>query len=460
VDDERNALTLNQLDRRPIQSVSSMIERFQAHDATVGVIGLGYVGLPLACTVAKKGFSVLGFDIDVMKVDQINAGNSYISHIDGKEISDLRLTGRFAATGDFSRITEVDAIILCVPTPLTRQREPDLTFVVQTTESIAPYLRHGQLIVLESTTYPGTSRDVLKPILERSGLRSGQDFFLAYSPEREDPGNVEFSTSAIPKVVGGDGTDALRLARAFYDEVVTHTVPVSSLEAAEAVKLTENIFRSVNIALVNELKTVFEAMGIDVWEVIEAAKTKPFGYMPFYPGPGLGGHCIPIDPFYLTWKAREFGVVTRFIELAGEINTAMPHRVVDRTIEALNERAGRASRGARILILGVAYKKNVEDTRESPAFKIMELLEKRGAEVSFHDPMVPEIPPSREHADYAGKRSVPFTEAVVASFDAAVICTDHDAVDYRRLVEWSRLVVDTRNVCTRHGLTGAHVLKA
>jgi len=315
-------------------------------------------------------------------------------------------------------------------------------------------------VVLESTTYPGTSRDVMRPILERCGLRSGRDFFLAYSPEREDPGNEKFATASIPKVVGGDGPDALRLACALYDEVVTHTVPVSSLEAAEAVKLTENIFRSVNIALVNELKTVFEAMDIDVWEVIEAAKTKPFGYMPFYPGPGLGGHCIPIDPFYLTWKAREYGIATRFIELAGEVNTAMPQRVVDRTIEAMNERAARAPKGSRILIVGVAYKKNVDDTRESPTFKVMELLEKRGAHVSFHDPMVDEIPLSREHAEFAGRRSVPLSAEELAKFDAAIICTDHDGVDYRRLVDGCRLIVDTRNVCAKQGVQGDNVVKA
>jgi UDP-N-acetyl-D-glucosamine dehydrogenase len=440
--------------------VSSIVESFKTHTATIGIIGLGYVGLPLACTVAKKGFSVLGFDIDATKVVQINDGQSYITHIDGGDIAQLTRAGRLAATCDFSRLAEVEAIILCVPTPLTRQREPDLTFVIQTTESIAPHLQRGQLIVLESTTYPGTSRDVLRPILERGGLRSGKDFFLAYSPEREDPGNAHFSTAAIPKVVGGDGPDALRLACALYDEVVTHTVPVTSLEAAEAVKLTENIFRSVNIALVNELKTVFEAMGIDVWEVIDAAKTKPFGYMPFYPGPGLGGHCIPIDPFYLTWKAREYGIATRFIELAGEVNTAMPQRVVDRAIEALNERAARAPKGSRILVAGVAYKKNVDDTRESPAFKIMELLERRGAKVSFHDPMVAEIPHSREHEEFAGRRSVALTEEAVSKFDAVIICTDHDDVDYRRLVGWSRLVIDTRNVCAKHGLNGGKVVKA
>ena len=440
--------------------VSSLIEAFKAHTATIGIIGLGYVGLPLACTVAKKGFSVLGFDIDASKVARLNEGQSYINHINAADVPQLRRDGRLAATGDFSRLAEVDAIILCVPTPLTRQRDPDLTFVVQTTEAIARHLQRGQLIVLESTTYPGTSRDVMRPILERGQLRSGRDFFLAYSPEREDPGNAHFSTAAIPKVVGGDGRDALKLACAFYDEVVTHTVPVSSLEAAEAVKLTENIFRSVNIALVNELKTVFDAMGIDVWEVIEAAKTKPFGYMPFYPGPGLGGHCIPIDPFYLTWKAREYGIATRFIELAGEVNTAMPQRVVDRTIEALNERAARAPKGSCILIVGVAYKKNIDDTRESPAFRIMDLLEKRGATVSFHDPMVAEIPRCRDHAEFAGRRSVPLTKAALSKFDAAIICTDHDNVDYRRLIEWSRLIVDTRNVCAKHGLKGTNVVKA
>jgi UDP-N-acetyl-D-glucosamine dehydrogenase len=458
--EEVGALARHQVDRTSPEPVSSIVDRFRAHQATIGIIGLGYVGLPLACTIARKGFSVLGVDIDLAKVDQINAGTSYIGHISGDEIAEMRKTGRFAATGDFSRLGEVDAIILCVPTPLTKHREPDLTFVTRTTESIAPHLRRGQLVVLESTTYPGTTRDVLRPILERGGMRSGRDFFLAYSPEREDPGNAQFSTAAIPKVVGGEGPDALQLACALYDEVVSRTVPVSSLEAAEAVKLTENIFRSVNIALANELKTVFDSMGIDVWEVIEAAKTKPFGYMPFYPGPGLGGHCIPIDPFYLTWKAREYGVVTRFIELAGEINTAMPQRVVDRTIEALNERQRKASKGARVLVVGIAYKKNVDDTRESPAFKIIELLEKRGAEVSFYDPIVAEIMPSREHPEFAGRRSINFTEAAISGFDAAVVCTDHDTIDYRRLVDWSRLVVDTRNVCARHGIAADHVIKA
>jgi UDP-N-acetyl-D-glucosamine dehydrogenase len=440
--------------------VDTLEARFRARTATIGIIGLGYVGLPLLRTAAERGFAALGFDIDRAKVDTLNAGGSYLRHISPASIAAARQTGRLAATDDFSRLGEVDAIVLCVPTPLTRQREPDLGFIVSTTETIAPHLRPGHLVVLESTTWPGTTREVMQPILERGGLRSGRDFFLAYSPEREDPGNADFATGDIPKVVGGDGPDALRLALALYDGVVARTVPVTSLEAAEAVKLTENIFRSVNIALANELKIVFEAMGIDVWEVIEAAKTKPFGYMPFYPGPGLGGHCIPIDPFYLTWKAREFNIATRFIELAGEINTAMPQRVVDRTVEALSERSCRALKGARILVLGVAYKKNIDDTRESPALTIIELLERRGAEVAFHDPFLTEIPPTREHPQFTGLRSTALTEAALAGFDAAIVCTDHDPIDYRLVVEHCPLVIDTRNACARRGLAGAHVVKA
>ena len=440
--------------------VDALVAAFRGRTAKIGVIGLGYVGLPLLRTVAERGFSALGFDIDRTKVETLNAGGSYLRHINADSIAAVRQSGLLAATDDFSRLGEVDAIILCVPTPLTRQREPDLGFIVSTTAAVAPYLRRGHLVVLESTTYPGTTREIMQPILERSGLRSGRDFFLAYSPEREDPGNADFTTGDIPKVVGGDGPDALRLVGALYDCLVARTVPVTSLEAAEAVKLTENIFRSVNIALVNELKIVFEAMGIDIWEVIEAAKTKPFGYMPFYPGPGLGGHCIPIDPFYLTWKAREFNIATRFIELAGEINTAMPQRVVEKTVEALSERSGRALKGARILIIGVAYKKNVDDMRESPALTIIELLERRGALVSFHDPYIAEIPPTREHAQFAGRRSTPLDAAVAASFDAAIICTDHDPVDYRLLAEHCPLVIDTRNACARRGLAGERVVKA
>src|SRR5438045_4263454 len=441
-------------------NVDALAARFRDRSAKIGVIGLGYVGLPLARTIAERGFTVLGFDLDPVKVARLNAGESYIRHISSESIAALRKAERLAATGEVARLGEADAILLCVPTPLTRQREPDLSFVLRTTESLAPHLRRGQLIVLESTTYPGTTREIMQPILERSGLRSERDFFLAYSPEREDPGNPEFGAGNIPKVVGGDGPHALRLACAFYDAVAGGTVPVSSLETAEAVKLTENIFRAVNIALVNELKIVFEAMDIDVWEVIEAAKTKPFGYMPFYPGPGLGGHCIPIDPFYLTWKAREFNIATRFIELAGEVNTAMPRRVVEKTAEALNERAARALKGARILIIGVGYKKNVEDPRESPALTIMESLERRGALVAFHDPLLAELPQTREHPGLAGRRSTPLSAAELAAFDVAIICTDHDAIDYRLLVESCRLIIDTRNICARLGLAGDHVIKA
>ena len=445
--------------RDPVD-VDVLAAGFRDRAATVGVIGLGYVGLPLLRTAAESGFAALGFDIDPAKVEQLNAGGSYLRHIGAESIAAMRRTGRLSATGDFARLAEVDAIIVCVPTPLTRQREPDLSFVVSTTESIAPRLRRGHLVVLESTTYPGTTREVMQPILERSGMRSGRDFFLAYSPEREDPGNPDFSTGDIPKVVGGDGPDALRLAQALYGGIVARTVPVRSLEVAEAVKLTENIFRSVNIALVNELKIVFEAMGIDIWEVIEAAKTKPFGYMPFYPGPGLGGHCIPIDPFYLTWKAREFNIATRFIELAGEVNTAMPRRIVEKTADALSERAGKAIRGARILIVGLAYKKNVDDTRESPALTITELLERRGAQVSYHDPFLAEIPPTREHPQFAGRRSTPLSADSAASFDAAIICTDHDPIDYRLLAEHCPLLIDTRNACARRGIASERVVKA
>ncbi len=440
--------------------VDAMIERFRNHNARIGVVGLGYVGLPLLRAAAERGFFALGFDIDRAKVEALNDGRSYIRHISAESIAALRDNGRLSATDDFSRLTEVDAIILCVPTPLTRQREPDLTHVVSTAEAVARHLRRGHLAVLESTTYPGTTREVLRPILERRGLRSGRDFFLAYSPEREDPGNDTYSTRQIPKVVGGDGESASRLACALYDAIVERTVRVSSTDAAEAVKLTENIFRSVNIALVNELKLVFEAMGIDVWEIIEAAKTKPFGYMPFYPGPGLGGHCIPIDPFYLTWKAREFDLATRFIELAGEINTSMPRHVVDRLITALSERQGRAIRGTRVLVTGIAYKRNVDDMRESPALKIMELLQRFGAVVSYHDPFILEIPPTREHAEFAGRRSVALTAEALRIIDVALICTDHDEVDYATLTESCPLVIDTRNVCSRLGLDCGNVVKA
>jgi len=435
--------------RETAVDVDRIVGRFTSRSATVGIIGMGYVGLPLALAMVERGFHVIGFDVDGAKIELVNAGRSYIRHIPSDGIAQAVNSGRMAATADFGRLPEVDAIVICVPTPLTRYREPDISYVVDTTKVIAEHLRSGQLVVLESTTYPGTTNDVMRPILEAGGLRSGKDFFLAYSPEREDPGNATFGTAQIPKVVGGDGPDALRIAQALYDQVVTRTVPVSSTAAAEAVKLTENIFRSVNIALVNELKVIYAAMGIDIWEVIEAAKSKPFGYMPFYPGPGLGGHCIPIDPFYLTWKAREYDIVTRFIELAGEINTHMPRHVIGRLAQALDARFAKGLNGARILLLGIAYKKNVDDMRESPSLKLIELLEERGAEVSFYDPFIPVIPPTREHAALAGREAVAWSPEVIASFDAALIATDHDAVDYEQLVTHSKLVVDTRNATAR-----------
>jgi UDP-N-acetyl-D-glucosamine dehydrogenase len=428
--------------------------------AVVGVIGLGYVGMPLALAAAKAGFFVIGFDVDPEKTDSINAGKSYIKHIPSDSVAAAVEDGRLQASADFAKLQSADAIVICVPTPLTAHREPDLSYVVATSEAILPHLRRGHLVVLESTTWPGTTDEVVKPILERNGLRSGEDFHLAYSPEREDPGNPESSAGRIPKVVGGDGETALKLASALYGSIAQAIVPVSSTKVAEAVKLTENIFRAVNIALVNELKVVYGAMGIDVWEVIEAAKTKPFGYMPFHPGPGLGGHCIPIDPFYLTWKAREHGISTRFIELAGEINTAMPHFVVDRVARELDRRTGLGLRGARILLIGIAYKKNVADVRESPAFKLIELLEQRGAAVEFFDPQVSRIPVTREHADMTGRTGIGWDREIIAQFDVVVIVTDHDDVDYRGLCQAAKLVVDTRNVCARSGIVSDNVVKA
>ncbi|MBV9569509.1 MAG: nucleotide sugar dehydrogenase [Hyphomicrobiales bacterium] len=440
--------------------ISALAQKIASGEAKLGIIGLGYVGMPLALTGAKAGLNVLGFDINAPRVAQINRGESFLSHIPSKTMRDAIAFGRLEATSDFDRLSEPDAILICVPTPLTKQREPNLSYVVDTARALAARLRPGQLVVLESTTYPGTTTEVLKPILEATGLKSGSDFLLAFSPEREDPGNPDFATAAIPKVVGGDGEVALRTADALYAKLVVKTVPVSSPATAEAVKLTENIFRSVNIALVNELKLVYDAMGIDIWEVIEAAKTKPFGYMAFYPGPGLGGHCIPIDPFYLTWKAREYELSTRFIELAGEINTAMPHHVVDRLAVALDRNAGVGLNGAKILVIGVAYKKNVDDTRESPSLKLIELLEERGATVAFHDPFIATIPRTRKHAALAGRKSTPLDSEVISSFAAVLIATDHDSVDYALLARHAKLIIDTRNVFARAGLRGAHIVKA
>lgn len=443
-----------------LENVQTLLDRIEKSDAIIGIVGLGYVGLPLAQAIARKGFSILGFDNDPTKVEMLAVGRSYIHHISSESIAELYRDGRFSATDDFTRLGEPDAILMCVPTPLNKYREPDLSYVENTTRQIARHLRRNQLIVLESTTYPGTCTEVMLPILEAGGLKSGKDFFVAYSPEREDPGNPQYGTASIPKVVGGAGPDALRLAVALYDKVVVRTVPVSSTETAEAVKLTENIFRSVNIALVNELKVIYSAMGVDVWEVIEAARSKPFGFMPFYPGPGLGGHCIPIDPFYLTWKAREYNVATRFIELAGEVNTNMPRYVVEKLVEALDARQRRGLNGSRILLIGMAYKKNVDDIRESPSLRLMEMLEARGAEVEFYDPYIAEIPRTREYPQLMGRKSVAWSVDTLREFHAALIATDHDNIDYSELTQAVPLVVDTRNACQRNGVPGENVVKA
>jgi UDP-N-acetyl-D-glucosamine dehydrogenase len=423
---------------------------------TIAIVGLGYVGLPLGLQFARSGVTVLGLDIDPAKVKLLNAGRSYIRHIHSASVHEQVAAGRFSVSADFARVCEVEAVIICVPTPLNKNREPDISYIVNTGKAIAPYLQRNKseignrkseipLVVLESTTYPGTTEDELRTVLEAgSGLKAGKDFHLAFSPEREDPGNPDSRVADIPKVVGGYTPACLKRAVALYRKAIKTIVPMSSCRAAEATKILENTFRSVNIALVNELKVVYDAMGIDIWEVIEAAKTKPFGYMPFYPGPGLGGHCIPIDPFYLTWKAREFDQNTRFIELAGEINTAMPHYVVERTAAALNSRQ-KSVNGSKILVLGLAYKANVDDMRESPAFHLLDLLKARDAKVAYHDPHIPVIGPTREHSQWAGTKSVAWNRRVIGSFDAVIICTAHKAVNYRQLAQWARLIVDTRN---------------
>jgi UDP-N-acetyl-D-glucosamine dehydrogenase len=418
-----------------------LIEKINSKKAKVGVIGLGYVGLPLVIAFAKAGFEVIGFDIDEEKVKMLNKGETYIKHID---ISAIKGNEKFKATSDFSELSSVDVIIICVPTPLNRYREPDMSFVLNTGETISKYLQKGQLVVLESTVYPGATDEDLRPVLEKSGLKAGVDLFLAFSPEREDPGNKGFSVSNIPKVVGGYTPKCLEVAKALYSQIVAKVVPVSSTRTAEAVKLLENIYRAVNIALANELKMLFDRMGIDIWEMIEAAKTKPFGFQAFYPGPGLGGHCIPIDPFYLTWKAREYDFHTRFIELAGEINTYMPYYVVQKTIEALNKK-GKSITGAKILLLGLAYKKDVDDARESPAFKLMELFEERGAIVDYNDPYIPQLPKTRRYRANS-KQSVPLTKENLSRYDCVVVVTDHSVYDPEFIVEHSNLIVDTRGL--------------
>lgn len=427
---------------------------------TLGIVGLGYVGLPLSLRFAQNGASVLGFDVDPAKVESLNAGRSYILHIPAAEIAETVNRGAFSATTDFARATECDAILICVPTPLVNGRDPDLSYVLNTGRAIAPHLRPGQLVCLESTTYPGTTDTDLRAVLEEgSGLRAGVDFHLAFSPEREDPGNPNSDVSRIPKVIGGLTPACRQRALEIYGLAVQSLVPVESCRVAEAVKLTENIFRAVNIAMVNELKVVYAAMGIDIWDVIEAAKTKPFGFMPFYPGPGLGGHCIPIDPFYLTWKAREYGQETRFIELAGEVNTAMPAYVVRRCAEALASQ-GRTLAGARVLLLGIAYKADVDDDRESPGYVLWKLLEQAGATVAYHDPHVPVIRPSREHARFAGIRNTNLDAATLAGFDIVLVATRHKAVDYGLVAEHARLVVDTRNALADRLQGQLHYFKA
>lgn len=443
-----------------LPSHESLLTRIRSREARVGIIGLGYVGLPLAIAAARAGFRVIGFDIDPGKIVAIETGRSYIEAVPSAVLSEEHRAGRLAATSDFGRLGECDIIAICVPTPLTRHRDPDMSFIEATCRSIARTLRPGQLVVLESTTYPGTTDGLVRRELEASGLKSGQDFFLGFSPEREDPGNREFQTSTIPKIVAGDGEVAQALVAAFYGAVVKTVVPVSSTATAEAVKLTENVFRAVNIALVNELKVVYEAMGIDIWEVIDAASSKPFGYMPFYPGPGLGGHCIPIDPFYLTWASRAHELPTRFIELAGEINSAMPRHVVGKLAEALDRQSGKALSRAKVLIVGLAYKKNVPDIRESPSLKLIELIEERGGSASYYDPHVPEIPPTREYGAFKGRPSVAWGEEHIRAFDAVLIATDHDDVDYAALAQWSQLIVDTRNVFARRGIAAETIVKA
>ena len=426
----------------------------------IAIVGLGYVGLPLSFQFARSGVSVLGLDIDTAKVDSLNQGKSYIKHLPDDVVAEVMKDGAFSASSDFSRIREVEAVVICVPTPLNKNREPDISYIVDTGRSIARHLRKGMLVVLESTSYPGTTDEDLREVLQiGSGLEAGRDFHLAFSPEREDPGNPDSKVGIIPKIVGGFTPACLKKAVALYSKAVKTVVPVSSCRVAEAAKLLENTFRGVNIALVNELKVVYSAMDIDIWEVINAARTKPFGFMPFYPGPGLGGHCIPIDPFYLTWKAREFGQHTRFIELAGEINTAMPAYVVHRVADALNERQ-KAVKGSSILVVGLAYKPNVDDERESPSYVLMEMLSERGAKVAYYDPYVPVIRPTREHAQWAGTKSVAWDRETISGYDLVLISTNHACVNYQELADWAGCIVDTRNAMVKTPTRPGQVWKA
>ena len=444
------------------------LKDIQQKKTVVGIIGLGYVGLPLAIEFAEKKFKVVGFDLDEKKIKSLSSGKSYIKHIPESKIAKIVSSKNFSATSDFSKLKNVDAILICVPTPLNEHREPDMSYVVKTAETVSKYLRTGQLVSLESTTYPGTTDEILLPLFEnapaiqsnnkvKSKFKVGEDFYLAFSPEREDPNNQNFTTATIPKVVGGVTKNCLKVADALYSEIVIKTVPVSSTKAAEATKLLENIYRSVNIALVNELKIVFDRMGIDIWEVIEGASTKPFGFNPFYPGPGLGGHCIPIDPFYLTWKAREFDVSTKFIELAGEINTFMPYYVVEKTMEVLNQYK-KSLNGAKILILGAAYKKDIDDMRESPTLKLIELFLEKGATVDYNDPFVPKLPPTRKYK--YDMTSVPLSAKNIKKYDLILLSTDHTDYDYKFIAANSKVIVDTRNAFGKRGIANKKIYKA
>jgi UDP-N-acetyl-D-glucosamine dehydrogenase len=439
---------------------AAQLRQAGANGMNLAIIGLGYVGLPLCLQFARSGVRVLGLDVDAKKVRALNAGRSYISHIPAGEIKKVVRAGKFSASTDFGKIKNVEAVLICVPTPLKKNRAPDLSFVLKTGKSIAPHLQRGQLVVLESTTYPGTTENELRAVLERgSGLKAGTDFHLAFSPEREDPGNPQSKVADIPKVVGGYTPACLAAAQKIYSRAIRTLVPVANCRTAEAAKLLENVFRGVNIALVNELKGVYAALDIDIWEVIAAAKTKPFGFMPFYPGPGLGGHCIPIDPFYLAWKAKQVGQETRFVELAGEINRAMPKKVVARAAKALASQK-KSLRGARVLVLGLAYKANVDDERESPSYALMDLLQVRGAAVFYFDPHVPVIKPTRAHAHWAGTKSVKWNRKVISSFDLVLIATAHAAINFQQLADWSPLIVDTRNVMAKFQVAPGKIWKA
>ena len=432
---------------------AELLEKLRSSQALIGIVGLGYVGLPLSLTYSEVGYRVLGLDIDQAKADAINRGQSYIDHIDGERVAKARLKQRLEATTDFARAAEVDALILCVPTPLNQYREPDLSFIRATMEALLPHLHAGQVLSLESTTYPGTTEEELRPLIEQRGLKVGEDIFLVYSPEREDPGNIHFNTATIPKVMGGSTSACTEVGIALYEKAITEVVSMSSTRAAEMTKLLENIHRAVNIGLMNELKPLADRMGIDLYEVIRAAATKPFGFVPYYPGPGLGGHCIPIDPFYLTWKAREYGMHTRFIELAGEINSAMPAYVVEKTMDALNK-VGKPLKGSNVLVLGIAYKKNVDDMRESPSVELMEILESKGAHLAYSDPFFQSFPPMRKYR--FDLQSVELTAEALEFFDVVLLATDHDVFDYNLIESHSQLLIDSRG----RFAPGAHIVRA